>query len=87
MEAEKPNNPKAFPSGTADTGEKFGDSPLNEGMTLRDYFAAKALPEIIRQWSRFDKSIDYKDSNQGDAENITEQSYYLADAMLKQREL
>jgi hypothetical protein len=69
------NNPPAFPA-------------LNEvglekayGMTLRDYFAAKAMQATINAW----------DSQGGDraaciASIIAEESYELADAMLKARE-
>lgn len=54
-----------------------GKNFANDGMTLRDYFAAKAMQGFIIAW--------------GDSENIylpsdlAEQSYFLADSMLKQR--
>ena len=68
------NNPPAFPTGT-------GVTPYNPGMTLRDYFAAKAMQATINAW----------DSQGGDraaciASIIAEESYELADAMLKARE-
>ena len=43
------------------------------GMTLRDYFAAKALPEVMKQWTT------------ADLEGWSEIAYELADAMLKAR--
>jgi hypothetical protein len=58
------NNPPAFPDWTKD------------GMTLRDYFAAKAMTglltaEIVGEYSN---------------EHVAEISYVIADAMLKARE-
>jgi hypothetical protein len=47
---------------------------LNEGMTLRDYFAAQALAGICA------------DATLGAAETIARCAYQLADAMLKERE-
>ena len=54
------NNPSAFPDWTKD------------GMTLRDYFAAKAMQALI--------------DNDGLFSEIPTQAYALADAMLKARE-
>lgn len=82
----KPENPSVFPWNELMSIHKDNVYHQNEGLELRDYFAAKAIPEMVRQWSRFEKSIDFKDMNQGDAENIAEQSYAISDAMLKQRE-
>ena len=52
---------------------------LARGMTLRDYFAAKALPSVIDTFA-FGNSdpTDY-------AEGIAEGCYEIADAMLKAR--
>ena len=47
----------------------------NDGMTLRDYFAAKAMQAILSDPSY--SSPDYK---------LAEASYWIADAMLKARE-
>ena len=58
------NNPPAFPSGYY--------VPENQGMTLRDYFAAKAMQALI--------------DNDGLFSEIPTQAYALADAMLKARE-
>lgn len=59
------NNPPAFPNDV---------KPINEraGMTLRDYFAAKAMQALI--------------DNDGLFSEIPTQAYALADAMLKARE-
>ncbi|MXF49646.1 hypothetical protein GR294_24450 [Raoultella sp. Lac2] len=52
-----------------------------EGMTLRDYFAAKALSGLL---------ANYPESNchpvaAGNADEVAKQAYMLADAMLKAR--
>jgi hypothetical protein len=52
---------------------------INSGMTLRDYFAAKAMVAFI------DK--DEWQSTVGDvSENVAFNSYAMADAMLKERQ-
>jgi hypothetical protein len=60
---------KAFPN--------TASYPLREdGMDLRDYFAAKALTGLLTE-----ASVDYKD------DAIAELAYNLADAMMKAREV
>ena len=61
----------AFPT-SADNGH----STNQDGMTLRDYFAAKAMQSI-------NSRPDYDDVP---AEFIAQDAYALADAMLKARE-
>jgi hypothetical protein len=53
----------------------------NEGMTLRDYFAAKAMQGII-----FNDG-DFLDARYSSPENIAFAAYHMADAMLKAREV
>jgi len=78
-EDKKPSNPNAFPN---DIHESMNDSEYkHQGMTLRDYFANSAMQGVISTQSPSDF---YKEKNQ---EWIAENSYKLADAMLKQREL
>jgi hypothetical protein len=48
-----------------------------QGMTLRDYFAAKAMQSII----------DQQDAHRGEVNNAAWMSYRMADAMLEAREL
>lgn len=53
------------------------------GMTLRDYFAAKAMAAIVRRWDGHSfggspESPQYKE--------LAEDAYYIADAMLRARE-
>lgn len=75
---------KAFPN-----KQLYGDA---EGMDLRDYFAAKAMP-LAMQWLKhnYDREIgntwmwneeDYED----DPKEIAELAYKMADAMIKVRE-
>jgi hypothetical protein len=70
------NNPPAFPNDTAlNRWEK-------SGMTLRDYFAAKALTTMfypaIMESIRTDVDLD--------CEKVAGFAYAMADAMLKVRE-
>ena len=50
----------------------------HQGMTLRDYFAAKAMQSFVSVW--------YEDAK-NNPETIAKKAYNVADAMLKQREL
>lgn len=52
------------------------------GMTMRDYFAAKAMASIVRRWDGHSfgggpESPQYKE--------LAEDAYFIADAMLKAR--
>ena len=58
----------AFPVGTA------------SGMSLRDYFAAKAMQEIISN------NGDFLGANYGSPEIIAHAAYHMADAMLEARQ-
>ncbi len=81
----KPNNPNAFPGMESSA---FGqDTGHYHGMSLRDYFAAKAMQglfssmgEITNSWSEMAKDIPLK-------EYISNYAYEVADEMLKQRDL
>jgi hypothetical protein len=59
------NNSPAFPTGT-------GVTPYNPGMTLRDFFAAKAMPQCFEVSATTDIAA--------------KEAYRMADAMLKARE-
>lgn len=54
--------------------DRAPDTILHDGMTLRDYFAAKALQGLIST------------EGAGSAERYAEIAYKLADAMLKARD-
>ena len=75
MENKKPENPSAFSNESNDVDYK--------GMTLRDYFAAKAMQGICADGHTFwdNRSI------QGEPTNIATLSFAISEAMLKQREL
>jgi hypothetical protein len=66
-------NESAFPW-SVDDGQKIVG---NKGMTLRDYFAAKAMQPINSQ------AIDYA---KAEASDMARKAYMIADAMLKARE-
>jgi hypothetical protein len=51
------------------------------GMTLRDYFAAKALPSIINDWY----NDGLKVGDHGGADGVAMCAYMVADAMMEAR--
>jgi hypothetical protein len=68
-------------------------SPLEHpGMTLRDYFAAKAMqglmavPDDQRYGDRADKSLTVDQWQRWCVTGLVEHAYRVADAMLKARE-
>ena len=69
---------QAFPRPMGTNGVSF--SPSNAGMTLRDYFAAKALPSV---YTYIRNNLDCEDDivNLG----VAKSAYAVADAMLKAR--
>lgn len=82
------NGGPAFPGQWYDFQPYTGDQVVREqweGMTLRDYFAAKALPAMYRVFCgevRASVATVPKDWEMSIARN----AYKLADAMLKARE-
>lgn len=55
----------------------------SEGMTLRDYFAAKAMPIM---WDAYDKGYcGLNDKDEPNVKTIAEGAYQMADAMLEAR--
>jgi hypothetical protein len=85
-----PSNPPAFPN-------EVGYKHQQGGMTLRDYFAAKALPICYQYWmtdyhhpnivdSENRNAYPKNDFDQGTKELIAEDAYEMADIMLKARE-
>lgn len=80
---------KAFP-----TAADNGHSENQDGMDLRDYFAAKAMPLSFKIWENFHSSDEndatYKTSNfQADGQYmdlIAMTAYQIANAMMKARE-
>ncbi len=84
MESNKttPSNPNAFPM-----YNELGNLH-DEGMTLRDYFAAKAMQSII-QAKLINGGKDFVIGADNEVTNliVSKVSYTMADAMLKIREL
>ena len=83
------NNPPAFPTGiiTDGKGQIIGGS---NGMTLRDYMAAKAMQGYIsaRGWHPdfvFPTDFNFDDGKRA-ADAVAVSAYKWADAMLKARE-
>lgn len=68
------NNPPAFPKPNSDV-----DVPEQEGMTLRDYFAAAALMGLARSYATGEVD-DYL------PQFVAQDAYKLADACLAERE-
>jgi hypothetical protein len=72
----KPENIKAFPM-------YYGHDRVQQGMTLRDYFANSAMQSIVggglnvKNEEAILEAYDY----------VAKNAYLFADAMLKQREL
>ena len=67
----KNNGGPAFPTTPDDEGNGFG------GMTLRDYFAAKAMPDLFTK---------FYDSGFNSEKDFARWAYELADAMIEERE-
>lgn len=63
---DNPNNPRAFPS-----TEQWR---VNRGMTLLDYFAAKAMQTLLREY-KFDDNLE-----------LAQHSYKMAKDMLEARQ-
>ena len=65
-------------SGPAFPVHETPDSTDSPGMTLRDYFAVKAMAALIVA-----PKADWPDAEE--TESVSEKAYLLADAMLKER--
>lgn len=68
----------AFPFGqiSEKTGQPI-NGYFNEGMTLRDYFAAKAMQSLLNS--------GYEDGFEEDCKGLATLAYEIADAMLAER--
>ena len=72
---------KAFPTNqlaVSDMGQVRAINPLQDGMDLRDYFAAKALMSML---------APVQDITENTPNIATTWAYKFADAMMKAREL
>jgi hypothetical protein len=76
-------NKKSFPNEPAFPNEGFnGWGEPFQGMDLRDYFAAKAMPVLVANFLA--KDLDATDPH-GWMEGLSMDAYSMADAMIKQR--
>jgi hypothetical protein len=89
MKEDKQDGGQAFPSfdrltmvrgASLDAGLKEKVYYESTGMSLRDYFASKAMSSLIAIW----KNVDDIDKFRLEATALS--SYHVADAMLKARE-
>lgn len=77
------NGGPAFPHSAKLVAPDTYEHLTNGGMSLRDYFAAKAMAAIVRRWDGHSfgggpDSPQYKE--------LAEDAYHIADAMLRARE-
>lgn len=82
-EDKKPNNPSVYPDPMRGAEQSYSNqSPyeLSIGMTLRDYFASKAMQGILSNPNIYGVKTMFED-------DLSYLSYNFADMMLKQREL
>ena len=65
----------------------FPNMAGQQGMDLRDYFAAKAMPSAM-QWleQTYNQEMEVWSWDAEDAEEIATVAYMMADAMIKARE-
>lgn len=85
METNKSNNPSAFPYEQSNEQFQYANK-RSTGMSLRDYLSAKAMQAMITgiySNNKPTKPDEYLEM----IENVVSNSYYIADAMLKKREL
>lgn len=75
---EQSKNIPAFPN----KGSNTPAFPVYDGMTLRDYFAAKALPALIE---KLNFSGAYNEQRQGESVYLGSKAYLIADAMIEAR--
>jgi len=80
------NNQPAFPSlhWVAPQGHSANENP--QGMTLRDYFAAKAMVSMQERYYDMFLNNTFEDWNNEGIPALAMDSYEIADAMLKARE-
>ena len=71
----------AFPMASGPEPRANETTHYNEGMTLRDYFAAKAMQGMLAN-----KGFIYGKTADEDDSNGAKRAYKIADAMMKARE-
>lgn len=63
-----------------DNGGPAFPTPMSEGLSIRDYFAAKAMQGLIAATGDSDGVVTYDDAS------VAASAYSMADAMLRARE-
>lgn len=76
----KPKNPHAFPLDANACLEEY------KGMTLRDYFAAKAMQSVLSNQTFLEIILRDAEAETLASEAVSRTAFVMADAMLKQRE-
>lgn len=83
----KPKNPSAFPNWdmtfTENPNSNLFSAGTSQGMTLRDYFAAKAMQGIL---SLYIELGNVRRQHDNFPNVLPKLSYSIADEMLKERE-
>lgn len=77
----------AFPrTGVGNAGQQY-DVPPQDGMSLRDYFAAKAMHAVLTNDKRFVAVAETyeKEAGIGSRDAVAQYAYEYADAMLRAR--
>lgn len=74
----KPKNPDAFPCDNKSTGYS--------GMTLRDYFAAKAMQSVLSNQTFLETVLREAQIGTIASAAVSRTAFVMADAMLNQRE-
>ena len=69
---------------TNENGHFFGHAISSSGLTVRDYFAAKAMPACYAEYCAHANTQGYDEDWKMD---VALDSYAMADAMLKAREV
>lgn len=88
MRGEAMKNPAAFPTSGVVIPDRYGNHQQQgacEGMTLRDYFAAKALQEMMH-FALLKPQVGDCASAAKAACRYAKGAYIIADAMLEARE-
>lgn len=76
---------EVMPGGPDDNFHQNGISTAFQyGMTLRDYFAAKALPAVCADYFESAQKVGF---DEGWMAGVAMDAYAMADAMLKAREV
>jgi hypothetical protein len=77
------NGGAAFPHLNPNFDGNWDNDPQRGGMSLRDYFAAAALPLAYAHWKSYNDKE--KDGEQPRESLVAEEAYTIADAMIEER--